>query len=176
MTYKDEVIKAMELLARDKRTLFLGQSVTFPGSVVFGTLGTIDNSKKIELPIMEEAQAGMAIGLSLKGYVPVSIYPRMDFMWRAADQLVNHLDKIDEMSDGKFKPKVIIRTLVGSKTPFYPGLQHCSDYTDVFKLLFKNIDVVKLEKKEDIIPAYEKALKSNKSTILIEISDLYNSE
>ena len=176
MTYKDEVIKAMELLSKDGRVLFLGQSVTFPGSVVYGTLGTIDNSKKIELPIMEEVQAGMAIGLSLKGHIPVSIYSRIDFMWRAADQLVNHLDKIEEMSEGKFKPKVIVRTLVGSKTPFYPGLQHCSDYTDVFKLLFKNIDVVKLEKKEDIVPAYENALKSSKSTILIAISDLYNSE
>ena len=176
MTYKDEVIKAMELLAADERVLFLGQSVAYPGSVVYGTLEKIAGSKKIEMPIAEELQAGMATGLSLKGYIPVSVYPRMDFMWRAADQLVNHLDKIEEMSEGKFKPKVIVRTLVGSKTPFYPGLQHCSDYTDVFKLLFKNIDVVKLENSKEIVPAYEKALKSSKSTILIEVSDSYNSE
>ena len=176
MTYKDEVIKAMELLAADERVLFLGQSVAYPGSVVYGTLEKIAGSKKIEMPIAEELQAGMATGLSLQGYIPVSVYPRMDFMWMAADQLVNHLDKIEEMSEGKFKPKVIVRTLVGSKTPFNPGLQHCSDYTDVFKLLFKNIDVVKLENSKEIVPAYEKALKSSKSTILIEVSDSYNSE
>jgi len=37
------------------------------------------------------------------------------------------------------------------------------------KVLCKNIDVVKIETAEDVIPKYKKALDSDRSTILIEI-------
>jgi pyruvate/2-oxoglutarate/acetoin dehydrogenase E1 component len=176
MSYKLQVVKAMEMLSRDKRVLFLGQTVRYPGSLVYQTLSSLSEAKKIELPIMEDCQMGLSIGLSLEGFIPVSIYPRMDFLMLAMNQLVNHLDKIEKISNGEFKSKVIIRTMVGSKKPFYPGVQHCSDYTGALKLLLKNIKVVKLDKGKDIIPAYKEALASDKSTLIIEVADLYNQE
>ena len=176
MTYKDEITKAMLLLAKDKRTIFLGQSVSYTGSAIYGTCKDIPESKKIELPLIEDMQMGMSIGLSLEGYIPVSIYPRFDFLIVATNQLVNHLDKIEKMSAGRYKPKVIIRTVVGSTKPFYPGEQHCSDYTDAYKCMLKNVEVVKLTKSKDIMPAYKHALerKDEKSTLLIEVADIYN--
>ena len=51
---------------------------------------------------------GMCAGLSLEGYVPISIYPRFNFMMLAINQLVNHIDKMKEMSKGMLIPKVII--------------------------------------------------------------------
>jgi len=174
MTYKDELTKAMEMLAKNEKVLFLGQAVSYPGSGMYPTLEKIADSKRIEVPIMEDVQMGISIGLSLEGYVPISIFPRFDFLICATNQLVNHLDKIEKMSDSEFKPKVIIRTSIGSTTPLYPGLQHCSDYTKAFKSFLKNIEVITLRKKEKIIPAYRRALKSDKSSLLIEISDLYD--
>lgn len=175
MTYKDEIIKAMRLLAKDERTIFLGQSVAYPGSAIYETCKDIPDSKKIELPLIEDTQMGMSIGLSLEGYIPVSIYPRFDFLILATNQLVNHLDKIEDMSLGQFKPRVIIRTVVGSTDPLYPGAQHCSDYTEAFEIMLKNINVVKLTKSKDIVPSYKNALvaKDEKSTLLIEVADLY---
>ena len=176
MTYKDELTKAMELLAKNKRVIFIGQNIVYPGSIMSSSLNGIPNSKKIELPLIEDAQMGMSIGLALEGYIPVSIYPRMDFLIIATNQLVNHLDKIEEMSCGRFKPKVIIRTAIGSTKPLYPGLQHCSDYTDGFRHMLKTIEVIKLTRSKDIIPAYTHALKrkDEKSTLLIEVADLYS--
>lgn len=173
MNYKDEVIKAMNMLARDKRVIFLGQSVRYPGHIMYGTLENIPARRKVELPVFEDTQLGISTGLALEGYIPVSIFPRMDFLIIAANQLVNHLDKIEEMSCGQFKPKVIIRTMVGSTKPLYPGPQHCSDYTNVLKSFLTNVDVMKLTEAKDIVPAYEKALKNDKPTILIEMGDLY---
>ena len=154
MTYKDELTNAMDLLAKDKRVIFIGQNIVYPGSIMSSSLNGIPNSKKIELPLIEDAQMGMSIGLALEGYVPVSIYPRIDFLIIATNQLVNHLDKIEEMSCGRFKPKVIIRTAIGSTKPLYPGLQQCSDYTDGFRHMLKTIEVIKLTRSKDIIPAY----------------------
>jgi pyruvate/2-oxoglutarate/acetoin dehydrogenase E1 component len=176
MTYKDELTKAMDLLAENEKVLFLGQAVSYPGSGMYQTLENIASSKRIEVPIMEDTQMGMSIGLSLQGYIPVSVFPRFDFLICATNQLVNHLDKIGEMSDYEFKPKVIVRTSLGATTPLYPGLQHCSDYTDAFKTFLKNTDVITLRKKEEIVPAYKKALESDRSSLLIEISDLYNKD
>ena len=176
MTYKDELTNAMDLLAKDKRVIFIGQNIVYPGSIMSSSLKGIPNSKKIELPLIEDAQIGMSIGLALEGYIPVSIYPRMDFLIIATNQLVNHLDKIEEMSCGRFKPKIIIRTALGSTKPLYPGLQHCSDYTDGLRHMLKNVEVIKLTRSKDIIPAYTHALKrkDKKSTLLIEVADLYS--
>ena len=160
----------MEMLAEDKDVLFLGQTTCFPGSPMYASLKDIPGKKKIELPVAEDMQMGMSIGLSLEGFVPVSIYPRIDFLILALNQLVNHLDKIEGMSGGEFSPKVIIRTQIGNTKPLYPGAQHCGDYTKALKILCKNIDVVKIEKAEDLMQEYKKALKSKRSTILIEIA------
>lgn len=173
MSYRDEVAKAMEMLTRDERVIFLGQSIRYPGHVLYSTLENVPTSKKIELPVFEDVQLGMSTGLALEGYIPVSIFPRMDFLIIAANQLANHLDKIEEMSCAQFKPRVIIRTMLGSAKPLYPGVQHCQDHSEALRCLVTNIDVVKLTEGRDIVPAYRAALESVRSTILIEIADLY---
>ncbi len=176
LTYKDELTRAMELLTKDERVIFLGQNIVYPGSIMSSSLQEVPNSKKVELPLIEDMQMGMSIGLSLEGYIPVSIYPRMDFLVIATNQLVNHLDKIEEMSCGRFKPKVIIRTAIGSTNPLYPGIQHCSDYTEAFKCMLKNVEVIKLTESKEIVPAYNHALerRDGRSTLLIEVADLYS--
>ncbi len=176
MTYKQELIRSMEYLAKDKRTIFIGQSVRYSGNAIFNTLSTISNSRKIELPVFEDVQMGMSMGLALDGYIPVTCYPRFDFLILAINQLVNHLDKIKYMSENKMKPRVIIRTSIGSKKPLDGGPQHTQDYTKAFKLMLTEIDVVLLNSKKQIFPAFKKALerKDCKSTLLIEHGDYYN--
>ena len=171
MKYKDEIIEAMNLLAQDDRVIFIGQNVIYSGAIaIHETLKHVPLSKRIEVPVFEDTQLGLSIGLSLEGYIPVSIFPRVDFLIIAANQLVNHLDKIEGMSCGRFKPKVIIRCCVGSTHPLNPGPQHCQDHTLALEALLTNVDVVKLVEADTIVPAYKRALESNKSTILIELT------
>ena len=117
---------------------------------------------------------GISIGMSLNGTVPVSIYPRWNFLLLASNQLVNHLDKINEMSD--YKSKVIIRTSIGSQRPIHPQSQHVDDFTDGFRLMCKDIEIIRLDEPEQIFEAYKKAYErtDNKSTILVEWGDYYN--
>jgi len=162
----------MNLLSKDERTIFIGQNVIYPGAITMHeALKDIPISKKIELPVVEDMQMGISIGLSLEGFIPVSIFPRMDFLIIATNQLVNHLDKIEEMSQGQFKPKVIIRTCIGGKNPLNPGPQHCQDHTEALRALVKNINIVKLIEAEEIVPAYKQALESEKSSIIIELAE-----
>lgn len=176
MKYKDELIRSMNFLAEDPRTIFLGQSVKFSGNAIYNTLEQIDEEKKIELPVFEDVQMGMSIGLALNGFVPISCYPRFDFLILACNQLVNHLDKIDFMSKGKMKPRVIIRTSIGPKKPLDGGPQHTADYTEVFKNMLTTVKVVSLNEPSEVFPAYEKALKGeeNLCTLIIENGAHYN--
>lgn len=166
----------MKFISEDERSIFLGQCVGYPGNALYKTVCDIDPKKRIELPVMEETQMGMSIGLALNGFLPVSIYPRWNFLALATNQLANHLDKFPEMTGDRVNPKVIIRVCIGSTEPLHPGAQHCSDFTEAYKVLLNNINVVKLEEPEEVFPAYEKAIKSSNSTIVVEVADYYNKE
>ena len=175
MKYFDEIKISMEWLSRDPRTVFLGQAVEVPGTAMSNTVKDIPIERRIELPVAEELQMGMTIGLALQGQVPISIYPRWNFLLLAANQLVNHLDKLGVMSNGGFQPRVIIRTSIGSQRPLHPQFQHIGDFTDAFRLMCTNVEVIRLDEPSQIFPAYERALlrDDGRSTLLIERGDFY---
>ena len=164
----------MNYLAKDERTIFLGQAVAVPGTGMSNTLKDVSKDKLIELPVAEEMQMGMALGMALHGRVPISIYPRWNFLLCAVSQLISHVDKLPLMS--KYKANVIIRTSIGSERPLNPQCQHTGDFTDAFRMMCKTVEVIRLDEPENIFPAYEKALlrDDNRSTILVEWGDYYN--
>lgn len=176
MKYFDELTRAMDMLAADERTYFIGQAVACPGTAMTNTVKNVSKEKLLELPVAEDMQMGMSIGLALAGHIPVSFYPRWNFLLLAVNQLVNHLDKMSVISNGGYQPKVIIRTGIGSIRPMHPQFQHIGDYTEAFQLMCQNVEVIRLEESEDIFPAYKKALEreDGKSTILVEYGDYYN--
>ena len=176
MKYADELTKAMDFLAKDSRTIFLGQAVEYPGTAMTGTLKNVPKNKLYEIPVAEEMQLGITNGLALNNYIPISIFPRWNFLLLATNQLINHLDKFHVMSQGQFKTKVIIRTSVGSQRPLHPQQQHVGDFTEAFKKVLTTVEIIRLEEASDIFPSYKKALnrEDGKSTILVEYGDYYN--
>ena len=174
MNYKKEVFKGMELLCQHPKTLFIGQAVEYKGTALTHQVKNFPSDKLLELPVAEEFQAGVALGLALEGYIPVSIYPRMNFIILAMNQIINHLDKWEAMSMGESKPKVIMKAVVGSEYPLDPGHQHKANYTEAFRSASTNIDVVELLYPHQVLPAYRKALSGERSTLIVEHGDLYN--
>tara|TARA_Y100000590_G_scaffold341731_1_gene389992 strand:+ start:1029 stop:1565 length:537 start_codon:yes stop_codon:yes gene_type:complete len=176
MKYFDELKRSMNFLAENEKTIFIGQAVEVPGTAMSNTLKEINSEKLLELPVAEEMQMGITAGLALDGNIPVSIFPRWNFLLLAINQLVNHIDKINIMSKNEYKFKAIIRTGIGSQRPLHPQHQHVGDFTDQIKNMCTTIDVIKLNEPKDIFPSYEKALNRNdgKSTLLVEYGDFYN--
>ena len=176
MKYKDELIRAMEWLGEKQNIIFVGQSVKYSGNAIYNTLKTIPDYKKIETPVFEEVQMGLSTGLALEGLIPVTCYPRFDFLILACNQLVNHLDKVKYMSKDKMKSKVIIRTSIGSKKPLDGGVQHTQDYTKAFENMLTDVNVVMLEEPEDIFITFKEAYEreDGKSTLIVEYGDHYN--
>jgi pyruvate/2-oxoglutarate/acetoin dehydrogenase E1 component len=158
--------EAMERLADNKQVIFVGQSVVYDGQEPFRVLERVPMAQRVEFPVAENTQLGFCIGLSLQGYLPVCMFPRMDFLILAMDALVNHLDKINTYS--AFQPKVIIRTSVGKKHPVNPGPQHCQDHTLAIKLMLKTVQVIEVNHDEDLLDAYDYAANTERSTLVVE--------
>lgn len=171
--YSKEIIKCMHTLAKRKNVIFLGQSVEYPGNLIYKTLKKIKKNKKLELPVFEDTQMGIATGLALEGFLPICTYPRFDFLLLAMNQLINHLDKFPIISKNQFKPKVIIRVLVGAKSPLDAGEQHTQNYVKQIRSMTKTINVYDVKSYKDVNRSYKSSLNSKNSSLIVEYSELF---
>ena len=154
-TYLSEIQESMKVISKRKNAIFIGQSVKYPGSSIFESLKLVDKKKRIEMPVFEDTQMGMTLGLALEGFFPVSCFPRFDFLILGMNQLINHLDKIDYLSGGP---------------------QHTQNLTKGLKKILSTIKIIELKNKNQIKKAYLNNLKSKEKIILfVEHGDLYNS-
>lgn len=171
--YVDALTEAMKLVMDDPSTIFIGQQIVYYGNPMSKTIEGLPKERMIETPVMEETQMGMTVGLAMTGHRVVSFYPRWDFLICGANQLVNHLDKLEVMSDGEWKPNVIVRVGKGSDKPLDPGHQHKADYTDEFSTILQYSTITKLDSSDKILPAYQKAIEEGGVHVLVEYPELY---
>ena len=172
-TYFSELCRAMTWLGDQEHTEFFGQGVGCAGTAMSDTLAQVHLSKRTEFPVAEEMQVGLCIGASLMGIIPICIIPRWNFALRAADQIINHLDRLPLYSGGGYRPKVIMRIAVPSHKPFNPGTQHDGDFTVAFESMLRRTETIRLYDPADIVPSYQHAYEKTGSTILVEYTDKY---
>ena len=173
MKYKDAIKLSMNEFAKDEKAIFLGYN-TKMGNQAIGTLSEVSKEQIIETPLAENLMAGLAIGLSLSGYKPVLYFERFDFILNAIDAIVNQLDKMKDLSKHQYRPKVIIRVVVGQKLkPFLTGPTHTQDFTEPMKQLVK-FPILKPISANEVIDAYKFASQYKESVIIVENSDYYD--
>mgnify|MGYP001419930261 FL=1 len=166
----------MNYLGNKKDTIFIGQAVEVPGTAMSNTLKDIKKNKLLELPVAEDMQMGMTLGLSMEKNIPISIFPRWNFLLYGMNQLINHIDKFKVMCGNEITPQIIIRTSIGSQRPLHPQYQHIGDFSAAIQKMCTTIEIIKLKEPKDIFPAYKKAYKRKDgvNTILVEHGDYYN--
>jgi pyruvate/2-oxoglutarate/acetoin dehydrogenase E1 component len=170
--YKIALTNAMTELAKLDDTIFIGQQIVYAGNPMSTTLGEVPKEKMIEVPVMEETQMGMSLGMAITGKTVISFYPRWDFLISAANQLINHLDKFQLMT-GK-KVNIIIRVGKGADVPLDPGHQHKANYVNEFKSMCPNVEIHDLKTKSDVELAYKYVMENGGIHILAEYPELYN--
>ena len=178
MTYKECITDAFTDISKDPMIIHVGYCVKY--GFADGVLCNVEESKLLETPVAENLMTGMSIGLSIEGFLPVIHFQRMDFILNALDAIVNHLDKIERMSKGEFKPACIIRCVVGnSKKPLYTGLTHTQDFTSAL-IEMVDMPIITLNHapiiKERYVRAYNDMRLRHKSTILVEYKDKWDEQ
>jgi pyruvate/2-oxoglutarate/acetoin dehydrogenase E1 component len=170
--YKEALIDSMTFLGDQENTVFIGQQIVYAGNPMSTTLGKVPKEKMVEVPVMEETQMGMSLGLAMTGKTVLTFYPRWDFILLAANQLVNHVDKYSLMT-GKHA-NILIRLGKGSDKPLDPGHQHKGNYFKEFQSMCPNIKFHDLTSADKIVPAYTDAYRSQGVHVLVEYPELYN--
>jgi pyruvate/2-oxoglutarate/acetoin dehydrogenase E1 component len=117
---------------------------------------------------------GMSLGMAMAGKFVITFYPRWDFLICAANQLVNHVDKIELMSNGQWKPNIIIRVAKGSEIPLNPGPQHRGNYFNEFQSITQTVKFFDCLTVDDIENAYNHAINEGGITLINEYPEKYN--
>jgi len=169
ISYKDGINLAMAELG-ESGCVFIGYNVAKGHAM--GTLKNVNDDQKIETPVAENLMAGLAIGMSFEGITPVLYFERHDFMLVAMDAIINHIDKIERISHGEFKVPVIIRAVTADAGPFYSGITHSQDFTNLFK---EAVDFPVIDPKNgiEVLKAFRGALKSGRPSMIIERKSRY---
>lgn len=173
--YLDAVKQSMQWLGLQPDVVMLGQGIGHKvgGTFMSKTLDLVPQEKKLEFPVAESFQLQFSIGLALGGYIPISIYPRFNFLLLATSDIINMLDKMNTM-DKECNPKVIIRTAVGLNKPgMDPQAQHKGDFTYLFLDYTQNIRIYNVRTPLEVKGAYEEAYHQSGSSLIIEHGNLY---
>ena len=173
MTYRNQLTAAMDLLASDPQTRFVGYGLK--AGRAMGTLANVPEAQMVEMPVAEGLMTSAAIGMALCGFKPVVYFERCDFVTNAMDAIVNHLDKIKVISRGEFAPACILRVTVGnSLKPNFTGPTHTQNLAEGIAHMV-GFPVVELLAAATVLPAYEAAIDGvghGRSMMLVEFKDL----
>jgi 2-oxoisovalerate dehydrogenase E1 component len=120
-------------LATVPEVYVMGQGVDNPWCVGTSTKGLLDRfgpARVRDVPISENAMTGAAIGSAMAGLRPIVFHPRMDFMYLAMDQIINHCALWHYMFDGQVKIPITIRGIINRRGE--QGAQHSQSPYSMF--------------------------------------------
>ncbi|MCV7173317.1 alpha-ketoacid dehydrogenase subunit beta [Mycobacterium manitobense] len=131
-----------DALAADDRVLVFGEDVATLGGVFRVTEGlaeTFGEQRCFDTPLAESAIIGIAVGLAIRGFVPVPEIQFDGFAAPAFDQIVSHLAKYRMRTHGEVDMPVTVRI------PSFGGIgavEHHSESTESYWLHTAGLKVV----------------------------------
>lgn len=102
-------------LHKDPKCFVIGQGVNNPwfvGKTTIGLQKEFGELRVMDSPISEAAMTGACIGAAMAGMHPIAFHPRMDFMYLALDQIINHCASWNYMFNGKVNVPIVLRGIV----------------------------------------------------------------
>lgn len=114
--YVDAISEAFnQIMETDKRVFVMGVGVNSPwyvGKSMVGLYERFGDKRVIDPPVSENGFTGIAVGAALKGLRPIVVHPRMDFMYLAFDQIINHAAHWHYMLGGSVSAPITIRGII----------------------------------------------------------------
>jgi pyruvate dehydrogenase E1 component beta subunit len=94
----------------------MGVGVDDPKGIFGTTRGAFEQfggDRVFDTPLSEAALTGMGVGAAMRGFHPLLVHARNDFLLLALDQIVNNAAKWRYMCGGKLKVPLTIRAIIG---------------------------------------------------------------
>jgi len=175
ITYNDAIREATkQAMEKDPSVFVYGEGVDFAKGV-FGIaldLARIFGDEKVsDMPMSENAMAGVGVGAAIAGMRPIMVHQRIDFMLLSLDQLANHAAKACYMWGGKVNVPFVTRAIVGRG--WGQGAQHSQSFHSVFAH-FPGMKVVLPSNPYDAKGLLIESIQDNNPVIFVEHKFLFN--
>jgi len=142
ISYADALNEALhQKIASDEKTFLIGQGVISPwyvGSTTIGLLDRFGDERIIDTPVSENSTTGAAIGAALAGMLPILLFPRMDFMHYAMDQIANHAANWHYMFGGQLSVPLTIWTIINR------GGEQAAQHSQALQAIFAHLPGLKV--------------------------------
>ncbi len=164
-----------EGLKGDKRVVIFGEDVGENGGVFQVTRGLQDEfgpDRVFDTPLAELGIAGMFVGLSIGGMVPVAEFQFEGFTISAFDQIFSHVARMRNRTRGRYAPRGVIRF------PYGAGIrapEHHSDSPEAYYAHTPGLKVVIPSNPYDAKGLLASALREPNPVIFMEPKRLYDS-
>jgi len=157
-----------DAMAADERVLVFGEDVAKLGGVFRVTEGlaeTFGDQRCFDTPLAESALIGIAVGLALRGFVPVPEIQFDGFSYPAFDQIVSHLAKYRMRTHGDVDMPVTVRV------PSFGGIgavEHHSESTETYWVHTAGLKVVVPSTPSDAYWLLRHAISSRDPVVYLE--------
>jgi pyruvate/2-oxoglutarate/acetoin dehydrogenase E1 component len=163
-------------MEKDKRVFQIGVGINTPwyvGQTMNGLLDRFGEERMIDPPVSENGTTGVAIGAALAGFKPILTFARMDFMYYAFDQIINHAASFNYSLGGNSPVPLVIRAIINRK-----GEQAANHSQSLHGLLLHipGLKIVMPSNAYDAKGMLLAALEENNPIIYIDDRELYNEE
>lgn len=174
ITYGEALGQAYrEEMLRDENVFLMGEDVGRWGSLYRASRGLLEEfgpDRVKDAPLSEAAIAGCAVGSAALGLRPIAEIMYIDFISIAMDQIVNHAAKWHQLSNGKVKMPLVIRTQGGA------GRRNSSQHSQSLENWFVNVPgliVVMPSSPYDIKGLLKSSVRNDNPVVFIEHKSLY---
>jgi 2-oxoisovalerate dehydrogenase E1 component beta subunit len=119
-------------MRKNPRVIVMGEDVAKNGGVFRATLGLLDEfgpERVLDTPLAESMIAGLAVGMAVRGLIPVAEFQFMGFIYPALDEIINHASRMRNRTRGRLSCPLVFRT------PFGAGIhapEHHSESTEAY--------------------------------------------
>jgi acetoin:2,6-dichlorophenolindophenol oxidoreductase subunit beta len=105
-----------QAMTKDERIFVFGVGVDDPKGIFGTTRGAFEQfggGRVFDTPLSEPALTGIAVGAALRGFHPLLVHARNDFLLLTMDQIVNNAAKWRYMCGGKLRVPFTVRAIIG---------------------------------------------------------------
>lgn len=174
LTYAEAITEAYtEELERDPKVILMGEDVAVWGNLFGCSRGLLEKfgpDRIRDTPISEAAIAGSAVGAAMNGLRPIVEIMYIDFISIALDQLINHAARYPQMSRGKIRVPITVRTQGGV------GFRNSSQHSQSLENWFVNVPglyTVMAATPYDVKGLLKAAIRCDNPVIFIEHKAVY---
>jgi acetoin:2,6-dichlorophenolindophenol oxidoreductase subunit beta len=162
-------------LADHPNVFIMGQGVDDFKGIFGSTTGLVEKygpARVFDVPLMEEAMTGIALGAALVGDYPITTHIRADFSFLAMNQIINLAAKYKYMFGGIMSCPTLIRVVVGRS--WGQGAQHSQSPQATFAH-YPGLTVIMPATAQAIVDMYPQIINRHPGPVIsIEHRLLYN--